>query len=85
MGEHTHSASPDWRDVPSDGRSRISDFSWPQSQKYPSNTLGNIPTWESDPGIRRQLSAVLDREQEKRILSQPSPEELVLFYKDRSF
>ncbi|XP_017257749.2 protein ESSENTIAL FOR POTEXVIRUS ACCUMULATION 1 isoform X2 [Daucus carota subsp. sativus] len=84
MGERMHSASPDVGDVPSDGRSRTSDFGWPQSQKDLANDLGSIPKWKygDDPIIKRQLSAVLDREQEQRNLSQPPPEELVLFYKD---
>ncbi|WOH02948.1 hypothetical protein DCAR_0522338 [Daucus carota subsp. sativus] len=82
MGEHTNSALPDRRGVPSDSWSRTSDFSWPQSQKDLSNNVGKTPTWGDDPVIRRQFSAVVDREQEQRTLSQPSPEELVLFYKD---
>lgn len=82
MKEHTHSASPDRRGVPSDGRSRTPEFSWPQSQKDLPNNLGKITTWGDDQVIRRQLSAGLDREREQRTLSQPPPEELVLFYKD---
>nr|QHD64711.1 hypothetical protein [Oliveria decumbens] len=84
MGERMHSAAPDLRDLPSDGRSRTSDFGWPQSQKDLTNDSGSIPKWKfgDDPIIKRQLSAVLDREQEHRNLSQPPPEELVLFYKD---
>ncbi|KAK1382964.1 hypothetical protein POM88_020699 [Heracleum sosnowskyi] len=48
MKEHTHSASPDRRDVPSDGRSRTSYFSWPQSQRDLPNNLGKIKTWGDD-------------------------------------
>lgn len=35
-----------------------------------------------DPILKRQQSAVLEREQEARKFSQPAPEDLVLFYKD---
>ncbi|KAL8087762.1 hypothetical protein AgCh_037785 [Apium graveolens] len=84
MGERGPLASPDLRDLPSDGRSRTSDFGWQQSQKDLTNDSGSIPKWKfgDEPIIKRQLSAVLDREQEQRNLSQPPPEELVLFYKD---
>ncbi|KAL8145047.1 hypothetical protein AgCh_003314 [Apium graveolens] len=82
MKEHSHSASPDRSDVLSDDRSKTPDFSWPRSQKDLPNNLGKIMTWRDDQVIRRQLSAGLDREREQRTLSQPPPEELVLFYKD---
>nr|GEV38326.1 hypothetical protein [Tanacetum cinerariifolium] len=36
----------------------------------------------NEPVIRRQQSGPLDREQEPRMLPQPSPEDMVLFYKD---
>ncbi|PWA82837.1 GYF-like protein [Artemisia annua] len=42
------------------------------------------PKWQvgDEPVIRRQQSGPLDREQESMMLSQPSPEDMVLFYKD---
>ena len=44
----------------------------------------NDAKWKTseDPIMRRQLSGVLDREQEVRKPPQPSPEELQLYYKD---
>ncbi|KAL8110606.1 hypothetical protein AgCh_026368 [Apium graveolens] len=64
-------------------RTRL-DFDWQQSQKDLTNDSGSIPKCKfgDEPIIKRQLSAVLDREQEHHNLSQPPPEELVLFYKD---
>ncbi|KAI3737009.1 hypothetical protein L2E82_27001 [Cichorium intybus] len=42
------------------------------------------PKWQmgEDPVIKRQPSGHLEREQETRILPQPNPEDMVLFYKD---
>lgn len=84
IGERTQSASLDWRDIPADGQSKTSNFGWPHSQKDLNKELGGVPKWKTgnDPIIKRQLSGVLDREQETRNHSQTSPEDLVLYYKD---
>ncbi|KAJ9159784.1 hypothetical protein P3X46_025258 [Hevea brasiliensis] len=94
LGEHLHMALNDWREIPSDGRSRTSEMGWNQPQKDLDNrwdsNLVNSPClkdeakWQAseDPVIRRQPSVLLDREQEAKKLSQPSPENLVLYYKD---
>ncbi|CAK9178531.1 unnamed protein product [Ilex paraguariensis] len=86
MGEHN---SYDWRDIPNDLRSRTSDIGWSPSNEW-EGSLTDLsynkdgPKWQisDDPVIRRQSSAVLDREPDSRKLLQPSPEELLLYYKD---
>ncbi|KAM7521116.1 hypothetical protein LguiB_020078 [Lonicera macranthoides] len=67
-----------------------SDIGWSQSLKDPNNELESSLANQSciklgpkrqignDPLIKRQQSAIMDREQENRKLSQPSPEDLVL-------
>ncbi|XP_057504554.1 protein ESSENTIAL FOR POTEXVIRUS ACCUMULATION 1-like [Actinidia eriantha] len=94
IGERTNVTSNDWREIPTDVRSRTSDIGWLQSQKDLNNEWGSgvadlsYPKDESkwqygeDPMTRRKPSAVLDREQETQKLSQPSPEDLLLYYKD---
>lgn len=100
LGERIHPASRDWREIPTDVRSRTSDIGWSQSQsqsqsqKDPNNELESSladqsyikdgPKWQigNDPLVKKQQSAIVDREQENRKLSQPSPEDLVLYYKD---
>ncbi|XP_052202363.1 protein ESSENTIAL FOR POTEXVIRUS ACCUMULATION 1 isoform X2 [Diospyros lotus] len=95
VGDRSPLASHDWREIPTDLRSRISEFGWLRPQKDINNEqrgsgLGDLsyPEDESkwqvgkDAVIRRQPSAVLDRELETRKLLQPSPEELLLYYKD---
>ncbi|KAI3684846.1 hypothetical protein L6452_34073 [Arctium lappa] len=92
-GERVQSNSHDSRDIPADFRSRT-DISWSQPQKDTTNEWSGSsanPSYSNegpkrqvseDPVIKRQLSGISDREQETRIHSQPSPEDLVLFYKD---
>ncbi|XP_024972231.1 uncharacterized protein LOC112511070 isoform X1 [Cynara cardunculus var. scolymus] len=92
-GERLQSNSHDLRDLPADIRSRT-DISWSQPQKDTTNEWSGSsanpsyskegPKWQvsEDPVIKRQPSGISDREQETRIHSQPSPEDLVLFYKD---
>lgn len=95
IGERTHSASHDWRDIPTDVKSRTSDVGWPQPQKDRANEWDNSlanssyskdgPKWQIGEDLtidRQQPSAILDREHDSRILSQPSPDDLVLYYKD---
>ncbi|CAK9162003.1 unnamed protein product [Ilex paraguariensis] len=91
MAEH---APYDWRDIPNDVRSRTSDISWSQSQKDMNNEWeGSLsdPSYSKDGPkgkigneriVKRQPSVVLDREQETRTLPQPSPEDLLLYYRD---
>nr|GEV31271.1 hypothetical protein [Tanacetum cinerariifolium] len=76
FGERSQSTSHDLREISTDIRSRT-DISRSQSQN-------NTSKWQvgEDPVIRRQPSGPLDREQEPIMLSQPSPEDMVLFYKD---
>ncbi|KAL8097984.1 hypothetical protein AgCh_030930 [Apium graveolens] len=83
MGERGPLASPDLRDLPSDGQSRTSYFGWQQPYKDLTNDSESIPKWKfgDEPIIKRQLSAVLDREQEHRNLSQPPPENWSSFTK----
>ncbi|GFS46503.1 GYF domain-containing protein [Actinidia rufa] len=94
IGERTNVTSHDRREIPTDVRSRTSDIGWLQSQKNLNNEWGSgvadlsYPKDESkwqygeDTITRRKPSAVLDREQETQKLSQPSPEDLLLYYKD---
>ncbi|KAA8537641.1 hypothetical protein F0562_027249 [Nyssa sinensis] len=94
MIERTHQTSWDLRDTSTDIKSRTSDIGWSQSHKDlniewesgladPSHSKDESK-WQigDDRIIKRQLSVVLDRDQEIRKLSQPSPEDLLLYYKD---
>ncbi|KAH0695390.1 hypothetical protein KY285_022487 [Solanum tuberosum] len=81
--------------MPTDIRSRTSDIGWLQNQKdkniererdladpsYPKNE-GSKWQFGDDPILKRQLSAAMDKELEMRKISQSSPEDLVLYYKD---
>ncbi|KAL3573175.1 hypothetical protein D5086_027079 [Populus alba] len=92
--EQLNTVSHDWRDASGDFRSRAADMAWNQLQKDPENPCeSNFPypsfsrdeaKWQADedPIIKRQPSAVLDWEQEVQKFPQPSPENLVLYYKD---
>ncbi|EEF52556.1 conserved hypothetical protein [Ricinus communis] len=94
LGEQLPTVSHDWREIPGDVRSRTPDMGWSQPQKdlddqWESHSINpSYPKaeakWKGSEGpiIKRQLSAVLDREPEGKKLSQPSPENLVLYYKD---
>jgi hypothetical protein len=94
IAEHSNVTSHDWREIPADIRSRSSDIGWLQSRKDLNNEWGfglsdlSYPKDESkwqlggDPAIRRKPSAVLDKEQETLKLSQTSPEDLLLYYRD---
>lgn len=94
LGEQLHGVSHDWTEMPSDVRSRTPDMVWNQPQKDLDNQWGSNfgnpsyskdeAKWQTseDPIIKRQPSLVLDREQEGKKLSLPSPENLVLYYKD---
>lgn len=92
-GGHATVTLHDWREIPTDVRSRTSDMGWLQSHKDLKNERGSgladlsYPKdefkWQvsGDPICRRQQSAVLDKEQETQKLSQPSPKDLLLYYK----
>ncbi|CAK7349285.1 unnamed protein product [Dovyalis caffra] len=92
--EQLNTVSHDWRDVSNDFRPKAADMARNQPHKDPENpwesNLANPSfsrdeaKWKTneDPIINRQSSAVLDREQEVKKFSQPSPENLVLYYKD---
>ncbi|KAK3231592.1 hypothetical protein Dsin_003473 [Dipteronia sinensis] len=94
LGERSHVGSHGRREISSDVRSVTSDMAWSLPQKDTINEWeGNLAKslyskdeakWQTseDPVIKRQLSVVMDKEQEARNLSQPSPEDLVLYYKD---
>ncbi|KAL4311030.1 hypothetical protein GQ457_01G050360 [Hibiscus cannabinus] len=82
----------DWKEIPNDVRSRIPDMSWSKQHKdvinqRESNVMNSSFSrdeahWHSseDPILRRPPSGVLEREPEPRKL--PSPEDLILHYKD---
>lgn len=94
LGERSHSVSHDRRDIPSDIRPGPADLGWVQPKKemnkewasslanssYPKDEM----KWQvsEDSILKRQAPLILDREAEARKLSQPSPEDLLLYYKD---
>ncbi|KAM5564855.1 protein ESSENTIAL FOR POTEXVIRUS ACCUMULATION 1 [Rosa sericea] len=93
--ERSNTVFHDWQEIPRDMKSGTPPaMTWSQRQKdlnndWESNLADpsytrNDAKWKTseDPIIRRQLSGVLDREQEVRKPQQPSPEELQLYYKD---
>ncbi|GFY86154.1 GYF domain-containing protein [Actinidia rufa] len=96
IGERTstHLTSHDWTEIPTDVRPSTTDIGWLQPQNDMNNEKGagladlsyskDGYKWQAseDLIIRRQPSAVLDRKQEAGKLSQPSPEDLLLYYKD---
>lgn len=96
IGARSHLAANDAREMPTDIRSRTSDSGWLQNQKDknaererdladPSYAKNEGSRWQfgDDPILKRQLSAAaMDKELEMRKISQSSPEDLVLFYKD---
>ncbi|KAJ0441689.1 putative GYF domain-containing protein [Helianthus annuus] len=73
IGQRGQSNSADFRDIPSDMGS------WSQPQKDISNEWSSSSL--TNPVFKRQPSGIIDRD-EARVVSQPSPEDLVLFYKD---
>ncbi|KAJ8541004.1 hypothetical protein K7X08_001820 [Anisodus acutangulus] len=95
IGARSHLAANDAREMPTDIRSRTSDIGWLQNQKDkntererdladPSYAKNEGSKWQfgDDPILKRQLSAAMDKELETRKISQSSPEDLVLYYKD---
>lgn len=94
LGEHSHMVLHDWKETPNDVKSRSQDIGWSRLQKdLSSEWEGNLndPSFVKDeakwqinegPIVRRQLSGVMDKEQEVRKPQQPSPEELQLCYID---
>ncbi|XP_022750461.1 uncharacterized protein LOC111299508 [Durio zibethinus] len=92
LGEQSLTITHDWKEIPSDVRSRTPDLSWSQPQKGTinqgeSNLMNSSysrdeANWQSseDPIPKRQPSGVLEREPEPRKL--PAPEDLLLHYKD---
>ncbi|CAN4093843.1 unnamed protein product [Withania somnifera] len=95
IGARSHLSANDAREMPTDTSSRTSDIGWLQNQKdkntererdladpsYPKNE-GSKWQLGDDPILKRQLSASMDKELEMRKISQSSPEDLVLYYKD---
>ncbi|KAF9620316.1 hypothetical protein IFM89_011051 [Coptis chinensis] len=80
FGDQSHVSSHDWRDLPSPQRSRTSDMGWSHLQKDQDTV---VDYGRESTTIQRQLSEVLDMEQEARKVSQQtSPEDLSLYYKD---
>ncbi|KAJ6941483.1 hypothetical protein NC651_007303 [Populus alba x Populus x berolinensis] len=92
--EQFNTVSHDWRDASSDVRLRAADMArnqppkdsenpWESNAANPSFSRDEAK-WQTneDPIMKRQPSAALDREQEVKKFSQPSPENLVLYYKD---
>ncbi|XP_057975661.1 protein ESSENTIAL FOR POTEXVIRUS ACCUMULATION 1 [Malania oleifera] len=94
LGERAQMASHDWREISTDARSGALDLGWSQPQKNVNDERGSgladsslskdEPKWPivEDPIARKQTSTALEREQETRKVLQPSPEELLLYYKD---
>ncbi|XP_044510757.1 protein ESSENTIAL FOR POTEXVIRUS ACCUMULATION 1-like isoform X2 [Mangifera indica] len=85
LEDHSHMASHVRKEIPSDVKSITSDLAWSQPQKdTTSHWDGDLAKWQTseDSVIKRQASIVMDRDHEARKLPQPSPEELILYYKD---
>lgn len=94
LGEHPQMVLHDWKEMPNDAKSRTPDIGWSRLQKDLSNEWEsnlNDPSfikdearWQTseDPILGRQLSGVIDREQEMKKPQQPSPEEMQLCYID---
>ncbi|CAN1126929.1 Protein ESSENTIAL FOR POTEXVIRUS ACCUMULATION 1 [Linum perenne] len=87
LGERLHASSHERRDIPDNinwsSSHKDTNTQWESnfvSQSYSKDQLKR-QTGE-DPVLKRQLSAVLDREQEAKKHSQQSPENLILYYKD---
>lgn len=85
VGDRMHSGSLGRRDIPNDVRSMQKDSinQWEgdlAKSLYPKDDA----KWQTndDPAFKRQLSAVMDKEQEARNISQPLPEDMVLYYRD---
>ncbi|XP_011074530.1 uncharacterized protein LOC105159236 isoform X1 [Sesamum indicum] len=79
--DHSNSIPHDWRELAAEVQK---DFNWENSLMDPLTTRKEGPTWQMGDHqiMRTQPSAVLDREMEPHKTSQPSPEDLVLYYKD---
>ncbi|XP_076940411.1 protein ESSENTIAL FOR POTEXVIRUS ACCUMULATION 1-like [Bidens hawaiensis] len=73
IGQRGQPNSGDLRDMPGDMRT------WSQPQKDMSNEWSSSSL--TSPVIKRQPPGIIDRD-ETRVVSQPAPEDLVLFYKD---
>ncbi|KAL0391978.1 UNVERIFIED_CONTAM: protein ESSENTIAL FOR POTEXVIRUS ACCUMULATION 1 [Sesamum radiatum] len=79
--DHSNSIPHDWRELAAEVQK---DFNWENSLMDPLTTRKEGPKWQMGDHqiMRTQPSAVLDREMEPHKTSQPSPEDLVLYYKD---
>ncbi|KAL0432425.1 UNVERIFIED_CONTAM: protein ESSENTIAL FOR POTEXVIRUS ACCUMULATION 1 [Sesamum latifolium] len=79
--DHSNSIPHDWRELAAEVHK---DFNWENSLMDPLTTRKEGPKWQMGDHqiMRTQSSAVLDREMEPHKTSQPSPEDLVLYYKD---
>ncbi|KAK4434518.1 protein ESSENTIAL FOR POTEXVIRUS ACCUMULATION 1 [Sesamum alatum] len=79
--DHSNSISHDWREFAAEVQKG---FNWENSLMDPLTTRKEGPKWQMGDHqiMRTQPSVVLDREMEPHKTSQPSPEDLVLYYKD---
>lgn len=80
--ERSRAISHDWGESSADVQRDFNSALENSSMESPNTRKG--PQWQmgDHPMIRRQTSAVLDREMEARKISQIPPEDLVLIYKD---
>ncbi|KAF5740762.1 hypothetical protein HS088_TW11G00840 [Tripterygium wilfordii] len=91
-GDQSRTGFRDWTETPRDVNPRMSEMEWTQPQNDQNNRLESMAKssfskeakWQTadDPIIKRQPSAVFDREHKGNMLSPPSFEDLILYYKD---
>lgn len=82
FGERSRLTS-DWGEVSRDVQNDFNNV-WETSMMDSPNTRKGAPKWQVDDDqfMRRQPSAAIDREWEPHKISHPSPEDLVIYYKD---
>ncbi|KAL2459066.1 GYF domain-containing protein [Forsythia ovata] len=83
FSERSKSTIHDWRETSTDVQKDLTS-AWENNLVDSTNAKREGPKWQigDDSTMRRQPSAVFDRELESCKNSQPSPEDLVLYYKD---
>ncbi|KAK4429180.1 protein ESSENTIAL FOR POTEXVIRUS ACCUMULATION 1 [Sesamum alatum] len=81
--EDSSRSTSDWRESSTDIQKDLNNV-WEASIMGSPKTKKGPPQWQvgDDPVMRRLPSAVFDREMEPHKMSPPSPEDLVLYYKD---
>nr|XP_027092525.1 uncharacterized protein LOC113713027 isoform X1 [Coffea arabica] len=91
IGERSPSVSHDWREVPAAVNSRAPDVGRSESQKdvnaecekrVADQSFARLSRIADDSTIRKQPTAIFNKEQEVQKVLQSSPEDLVLYYKD---